>query len=68
MMNYPKLLKETRNTLLISQSDLARELGVSFATVNRWENSLHEPSLSAKRKIRDFCKKHKIDTAPFQMN
>jgi DNA-binding transcriptional regulator YiaG len=35
----PALVKEVRRQLSISQEDLARELGVSYATVNRWENS-----------------------------
>ena len=31
--NYPGLLKEVRRQLALSQEDLARELGVSYATV-----------------------------------
>jgi putative transcriptional regulator len=37
--DYPSLIKEIRKQLALSQEDLARELGVSYATVNRWENS-----------------------------
>jgi DNA-binding transcriptional regulator YiaG len=33
--DYPSLIKEVRRRLAISQEDLARELGVSYATVNR---------------------------------
>ena len=36
-------------------------LGVSFATVNRLENGHHEPSLRTKRKIRELCKKYKVN-------
>ena len=32
------IFKEVRLQLALSQADLARELGVSYATVNRWEN------------------------------
>ena len=32
------LVKKIRQQLALSQEDLARELGVSYATVNRWEN------------------------------
>jgi DNA-binding transcriptional regulator YiaG len=35
---YPSLVKELRRQLALSQEDLARELGVSYATDNRWEN------------------------------
>jgi len=33
--DYPALIKEVRWQPTISQEDLARELGVSYATVNR---------------------------------
>lgn len=59
-MDYPALIKRIRETLLISQTELAQMLGVSFATVNRWENGHHEPTIKQKRVIRDFCKKKKI--------
>lgn len=59
-MDYSRLLKKIREELLISQTDLANMLGVSFASVNRWENHKTEPTLSAKRAIRDLCKKNKI--------
>ncbi|MBW2037351.1 MAG: helix-turn-helix transcriptional regulator, partial [Deltaproteobacteria bacterium] len=35
---FPDLVKEVRRQLGISQEALAHELGVSFATINRWEN------------------------------
>lgn len=59
-MNYAEKLKEIRETLLLSQDELAKELGVTFATVNRWENGHHEPTLKAKRAIRTLCKKNLI--------
>ena len=59
-MDYSIIIKRIRETLLISQVELAEQLGVSFATVNRWEKGHHEPTITQKRKIRDFCKKHKI--------
>lgn len=65
-MNYSKLLKYIREELLLSQTDLAHELGVAFASVNRIEMGRHEPSLSTKRKIRDLCEKNKINTKKFK--
>ena len=55
--NYPSLVKEIRKQLDLSQEDLARELGVSFATVNRWENGQVRPSKLAKAQINAFCSK-----------
>ena len=59
-MDYSQKLKEIRATLLLTQDELAKELGVTFATINRWENGHHEPTIKAKRNIRDYCKKKKI--------
>ena len=55
--NLPELLKEVRGQLSLSQEDLARELGISFATVNRWENGLVKPSKLAKAQFDNFCAK-----------
>ena len=55
--NLPELVKEVRRQLGISQEDLARELGVSFATVNRWENGKSQPSKLARAQFDAFCKK-----------
>ena len=59
-MNYGKLIKQIRNELLLTQTELADKLGVAFATVNRWENGHTEPSMRIKRKIRDICKRNGI--------
>lgn len=59
-MNYVDTIKEIRKLLSMSQEDLARELGVSFATVNRWENKKAKPSKMAMKSIDDFCKERKI--------
>ena len=48
-------IKELRQRCLLSQEEFAKELGVSFATVNRWENGKAEPSYRAKREIEAFC-------------
>jgi DNA-binding transcriptional regulator YiaG len=55
--DLPALVKEVRRQLALSQEDLARELGVSFATVNRWENAKVKPSKLAKAQFDAFCKK-----------
>jgi putative transcriptional regulator len=57
--DYPSLVKEVRRQLSISQEDLARELGVSYATVNRWENGQAKPSKLARAQLDAFCEKMK---------
>jgi len=53
--NYPSLVREVRQQLAFSQEDLARELGVSYATVNRWENGVSKPSKLALAQLDAFC-------------
>jgi len=55
--DYPTLVKEVRRQLAISQEDLARELGVSYATVNRWENCQAKPSKLARAQLDAFCER-----------
>ncbi len=49
--SLPALVKEIRRQLSLSQEDLARQLGVSYATVNRWENGQSKPSRLAKARL-----------------
>lgn len=59
-MDYPQMIKDIRSTLNLSQEDLARELHISYATVNRWENAKAMPSKMAKRTLIDYCKQNKL--------
>ena len=54
--NFSGLVKEVRTQLNMSQEDLAHALGVSFATVNRWENEKTSPSKMAITVFKSFCK------------
>ena len=47
--------------LIITQEELAALLGVSFASINRWETGKHEPTTKIKRKIVELCKANNID-------
>lgn len=60
-MNYRKLVKEIREKLIITQEELAVLLGVSYASINRWESGLHEPTIKMKRKIVELCKQNNIN-------
>ena len=51
MENIAEQLKALRQQYGWSQEDLARELGVSFSTVNRWENGKAKPSRLAQKGI-----------------
>ena len=55
--DLPDLVKEIRSQLALSQEDLARQLGISFTTVNRWENGQVKPSKLARAQFDNFCAK-----------
>ncbi len=50
----PDLLKKLRERLSLSQAALAKELHVSFPTVNRWENGKTSPPPAMLNAIRQF--------------
>lgn len=59
-MDFSEKVKYVRVKMNLSQEDLARELGVSFATINRWENGSYNPSRLAKKAFEDFCNTQNI--------
>lgn len=60
-MDISVVVKEIRIKSLLSQSDFAHELGVSFSTVNRWEKGKATPSFKALKKMKEFCSANNID-------
>ncbi len=60
IMTYSLAIKTLRKRMLVTQSELAEILGVSFASVNRWENEEHEPTMKIKRKLALLFKEHNI--------
>ena len=67
-MKSSEIIKEIRSCLNISQSELAVKLGVSFATVNRWEKGHCEPSQIAVNAIKSLCNSNNIDFSQFEGN
>ena len=53
-MPFEDILKAIRAQLNITQEQLARELNISFSTINRWENGHTSPSKLAKMRLLDF--------------
>ena len=51
---------EIRSALQWSQSKFADEIGVSFATVNRWENEKSTPNRLAQEKMLAICEENHI--------
>lgn len=60
MTDYGNTIKELRKVCNMSQEELARELGVSFASVNRWETGKHIRSKMAWKTIEAFCQARQL--------
>lgn len=54
-------IKLLRQRCLLSQQDFAKELGVSFATINRIESGKSKPTYKTMKLIDEYCKKNAID-------
>lgn len=59
-LNYASAIINLRIKLNLSQSALAELLGVSFTSVNRWENGKYEPTKLIKKKIELLCNENDI--------
>lgn len=59
-LDYASAIINLRIKLNLSQSALAELLGVSFTSVNRWENGKYEPTKLVKKKIELLCKENDI--------
>lgn len=60
MNEYAIAIKELRTKMMLSQQEFAMVLGVSFASINRWENGAHEPTIKTKRKLRALFKEYDV--------
>jgi len=60
-MNYSLLVRKLREKLILTQSEFATLLGVSFASINRWETGKYSPTTKIKRKIVELCKENNIE-------
>ena len=60
-MEFKDKLKKARLQVMLSQQDRAKELGVSFSSVNRWESGARQPNYAAQRAFKEFCDKNNIE-------
>ena len=58
--DYAKAIKQLRDKMIISQTELAKILEVAFSTVNRWETGMYKPTIKAKRKLMPLFEKFEI--------
>lgn len=60
-MDFKDKVRFAREKLVLSQVEFAKELGVAFASVNRWENGIRIPTYALQRKFYDFCRTKGIE-------
>ena len=60
-MEFSDKIRFVREELGITQEELAKKLGVAFATINRWEQGFTTPHASNEKKLYDFCKENGIE-------
>lgn len=65
-MDYSDEIKKIRQKCFLSQESFARELCVSFSSINRWEGGKTKPNMSAMKKIKEFCETQNIDFKPLE--
>jgi len=56
-VNIPRFVRELRKRTGLTQEKFAAKLGVTFPTINRWENGRAKPSPLAMQKIEELLGK-----------
>lgn len=59
-MDLSTSIKKVRQKTFMTQEEFAKELGVAFSTVNRWEKGKTTPNLAAMKQMKDFCQRNGI--------
>lgn len=57
-MSFSSEIRNFRLSRLMSQTEFGKALGVSFATVNRWENGKARPNIKAMRALKRYCEEN----------
>lgn len=57
----PRMILELRKAMGLTQEQFAAKVGVTFSTVNRWENGRGKPSPLAMKHLRQIAEEHGVD-------
>ena len=60
-MNLQEIIRRIRQDSLLSQQEFAKELGVSYATVSRWEGGRAKPNWTGIKLLKNFCIMHHME-------
>lgn len=65
-MSFSEDLRKIRERSFLTQEAFAKEMNVSFSTVNRWEGGRSKPNLTAMKNIKVFCAERNIEYGPLE--
>ena len=60
-MEFKEKVYTARMKLGLTQEAMAKELGIAFVTINRWENGVSNPNKLKEYKFNEFCKTNHIE-------
>lgn len=58
---FSEKVKWVRGQLLLTQEEMAAEIGVTPSTVSRWENTQRNPSFLGEKQFERFCERKGIE-------
>ena len=59
-MEFKEKVYQARMQLGLTQTELARQLGIGYATINRWENGITKPTKLKEYAFTQFCAKNAV--------
>ena len=60
-LTFPEQVKSVRIFLQLTQTELAEQIGISYATISRWERENRTPHLAMVGKFYSFCIRNGIE-------
>ncbi len=60
-LTFPEQVKAVRIFLQLTQTELAKQIGISYATISRWERENRTPHLAMLGKFYSFCMRNGIE-------
>lgn len=60
-LTFPEQVKAVRIFLQLTQTELAKQIGISYATISRWERENRTPHLAMVGKFYSFCIRNGIE-------
>ena len=59
-MEFKEKVYQARMQLRLTQTELAQQLGLGYATINRWENGVTKPTKLKEYAFVQFCSKNDV--------